>query len=409
MALTADQKKGLDIILDRWKQGKRYTVLSGFAGTGKSYLIHHVISAMGLDPESEVAYATPTGKAALVLQSMGNKNAQTIHRLLYRWYKDASGSWRRYKLEELPYKLVVCDEVGMVSGTMINDLLSHKETHVIFSGDPAQLPPVDKQDANDLLDNPHVFLTEIMRQALESDIVKISMDIREGKSLEYFKGHDAQIIDSLEMRPAIYLWADQVICATNRKRQEINQIINTLKGFPNDQIVDGQKIICLHNNWDVVSDIGEPIVNGTIGIARNPREEVLKVHPWCGEWQVDCVRLDLETEGSGTFHDIIFDKQQLLGGEATITDWKEIKYIKNWYKRKYALEHNLHNPLDELLEGQLGWAITCHKAQGSTFGKVFVEEERFPFSQEEHKRWLYTAVTRPSSRLVVLKNNGGII
>lgn len=49
------------------------------------------------------------------------------------------------------------------------------------------------------------------------------------------------------------------------------------------------------------------------------------------------------------------------------------------------------------------YAITTHKAQGSEWDKVLVMEERFPFDEEEHKRWLYTACTRAREKLVVIR------
>ena len=55
------------------------------------------------------------------------------------------------------------------------------------------------------------------------------------------------------------------------------------------------------------------------------------------------------------------------------------------------------------LEFTYGYAITCHKAQGSQWPNVMVFEEGFPFSKEEHARWLYTAVTRAENKLIVVK------
>ena len=49
------------------------------------------------------------------------------------------------------------------------------------------------------------------------------------------------------------------------------------------------------------------------------------------------------------------------------------------------------------------YGITCHKAQGSEWDKVLVFEEKFPFDPEEHKRWLYTAVTRAKEKLVIVR------
>ena len=50
-----------------------------------------------------------------------------------------------------------------------------------------------------------------------------------------------------------------------------------------------------------------------------------------------------------------------------------------------------------------GYAITCHCAQGSEWDKVLVIEENFPFDKNEHARWLYTACTRPSQKLLLLR------
>ena len=55
------------------------------------------------------------------------------------------------------------------------------------------------------------------------------------------------------------------------------------------------------------------------------------------------------------------------------------------------------------LEFTYGYAITCHKSQGSEWNKVLVIEEGFPFSREEHARWLYTAATRAAEKLVLIK------
>ena len=50
-----------------------------------------------------------------------------------------------------------------------------------------------------------------------------------------------------------------------------------------------------------------------------------------------------------------------------------------------------------------GYCITCHKSQGSEWDKVLVFEDSFPFAAEEHRRWLYTAITRASEKLVIVR------
>ena len=86
------------------------------------------------------------------------------------------------------------------------------------------------------------------------------------------------------------------------------------------------------------------------------------------------------------------DNKLILEGTKTL-DWKtEYKIAKN---KKYS--HLLP------LEFNYAYAITAHKSQGSEWDKVLVIEERFPFDKEEHARWLYTACTRASSRLVLVR------
>jgi hypothetical protein len=66
-------------------------------------------------------------------------------------------------------------------------------------GDPGQLPPINKNEDNHLLDIPHIFLDEIMRQEEQSEIIKLTMDLREGKPLTYFKGKEVQILNKNEL------------------------------------------------------------------------------------------------------------------------------------------------------------------------------------------------------------------
>ena len=110
-----------------------------------------------------MAYATYTGKAAEVLRKKGNAGACTLHKLLYDHRPLQSGGFWRVPKDHLDVDIVVIDEVSMVPKTMIDLLLSHK-VYVIFLGDPFQLPQILKDEDNHLLDHPHIFLDEIMRQ-----------------------------------------------------------------------------------------------------------------------------------------------------------------------------------------------------------------------------------------------------
>jgi len=52
-----------------------------------------------------------------------------------------------------------------------------------------------------------------------------------------------------------------------------------------------------------------------------------------------------------------------------------------------------------------GYAITTWKSQGSEWDKVLLICEKFPFDKNERRKFLYTAVTRASSKLVIITND----
>ena len=125
MKLTNAQQKGLEIAVARHKSREEDTVISGYAGTGKSTLVRFIIDALDVD-EDKVAYATYTGKAAEVLRKKGNPNAMTLHRLLYDSIPRQGGGFIRIPKKQLDYSIVVVDEVSMVPKTMVDMLLAHR-------------------------------------------------------------------------------------------------------------------------------------------------------------------------------------------------------------------------------------------------------------------------------------------
>ena len=121
------------------------------AGTGKSTLIKFIIAALNLDPE-DVCYVAFTGKAATVLQQKGCPNATTAHKLLYHAKQMPDGKYTFVPKKERPlYKLIIVDEVSMLPKAMW-ELLLRWRIPIIACGDPEQLPPVDKDEDNHLLD-----------------------------------------------------------------------------------------------------------------------------------------------------------------------------------------------------------------------------------------------------------------
>lgn len=107
------------------------------------------------------------------------------------------------------YKVIVVDEVSMLPKKLWDLMLTHG-IYIIAAGDPGQLPPVDPNENNHVLDKPHIFLDEIMRQAQDSEIIRFSMWIREGKSLISYRpeGKQVRVYDKSQVIPEMYDWAD---------------------------------------------------------------------------------------------------------------------------------------------------------------------------------------------------------
>jgi hypothetical protein len=99
----------------------------------------------------------------------------------------------------------------------------------------------------------------------------------------------------------------------------------------------------------------------------------------------------MELEDEDTFQSLPIDYICLKNGQSPLTS-----------KQQYQMSVNKKCPAPPY-EFAYAYGITCHKAQGSEWDKVLVFEETFPFDPEEHKRWLYTAVTRAKEKLVIVR------
>lgn len=393
MILTRKQEEGLKIALERHRNFERYTVISGYAGTGKSTLVRFIIEALGVE-EDRVVYTAYTGKAVEVLRKKGNKNACTLHKLLYDHFPKPAGGFFRKPKPKIDYDVVIVDEVSMAPKTLMDLLLRHK-CYVICLGDPFQLPPIDKDEDHGLLNQPHIFLDEVMRQAAESEIIRLTMDIREGYDIKYNnKGSEALVLPRKELNTGMLTWADQILVGTNASRMNINNQMRSMLGFEGGP-QEGDKVICLRNYWEEISEWeGDPLVNGTIGYIKNGFQTFRNIPPFVkGEprsfevWQADF------EVGGDIFPGTEIDYKMLTTGEKCC-DWR-MAYQLGRLKPK----------LGEIVpkEFAYAYAITCHKSQGSEWDKVLVLEERFPFDQLEHARWLYTACTRASEKLVLMR------
>ena len=389
MILTTKQEQGLKLAVKRFKDREPYTIIGGYAGTGKSTLIKFIIAALDLEPY-QVAYIAYTGKAAQVLRNKGCHNAMTAHRLLYRSVPKNDGTFIHIPHDTLaPLKLVIVDEISMLPDPMWQQLLRYG-VHILALGDPGQLPPVRAQ-SNDALQHPHIFLDEVMRQAAESEIIQLTMDIRSGIGLKLHRGKEVRVVDRDEtLMKGFFDWGDQIICGKNDTRGFLNDSRRKViwgEEYQTEPII-GDKLICLRNDWEFVNKEMDALVNGLTGtltrIDYNMNNPWMERTPW-----IDFLP---DYDGASPFKKIEIDYQLITTRQPLVTrgpngTWREI-----------PKQYQPH-------EFDYGYAITCHKAQGSEFDKVIVLEEFLKSeSRQDHIRWLYTAATRAAKKLIIVRN-----
>lgn len=334
--------------------------------------MQYIIDALNI-PENDIAYCAYTGKASLILQQKGCPGATTAHRLLYNTTELPDGTFIHEPKQHPPkgLRLIVVDEISMLEKEQWN-ILMRWGIPVICLGDPFQLPPIHED--NGVLQYPHVFLDEVMRQAQDSEIIRLSMDIRTGKYLSPFKGKDVRVVSQNDITDKLLVTADMVLCGKNATRFSLNRRIR--RTYWGDEYVDepksGDKCICLKNQWTA----GD-LVNGSIGTISNIRKEDT-------QYLKPQMLANFDTDYNDWFIDLSMDYKLFTEGKPTVNkdNWKE--YPKDIRP----------------MEFDYAYATTVHKSQGSEYSKVVLFNE-YLGDREQWRRWLYTGITRASEKLVV--------
>ena len=381
--------------------------LFGYAGTGKTTMARHL--AEGVD--GVTLFGAYTGKAAHVLRQKGCSGASTIHSLIYvsrdkgqahlkkleaeyaAAYAELKGEAAededvstnrvmqtlRQKIDEERERLsqptftlnrdsevqraelVVIDECSMVDGQMGQDLLSFG-TKVLVLGDPAQLPPV--RGAGFFTENvePDTMLTEIHRQARDNPIIHLATLAREGARLDDGDYGESQVTGR-KLNPDEVLAFDQVLVGRNKTRHACDRRIRALLGHEEGLPVKDDRLVCLRNNHDV------GLLNGAIWYCEE----------FGGNGGDTCI-LTIRPENQEFTIVVEAHVHHFLGREGQL----------NWWERNDAQEFDY------------GYALTCHKAQGSQWDETLIFDESYCFRKDRH-RWLYTAITRAAERVVIAR------
>lgn len=400
--LNADQAAADKKISDWFFKGtKQFFVLAGYAGTGKTALLKHVVKeTLKLDDLYSAAFVTPTGKAATVLIKNG-VSACTVHRLIYQSQtveQEVEINGKKITVERLTFrrrenidkaiKLIVLDEASMVSDDVLADIANFG-VKVLLCGDNAQLPPVE--GFNSFLKEPDYTLTQIVRQQQDNPIIRLSRLAREGKPIPFGNyGDKAFVLYGRKFtggkRARLLMRSDQIICGLNKTRAKINDEMRLALGFEGLP-KSGDKLICTLNNWETFID-GEArfnLVNGIIGTAIEPFYD-LTSHMGFMQFKPDF--LDDNCPEALPFDTGVFEDG-------------EYRYKHGDTFAKFDANGE-PTGVFTLNRFEYGYCISCHKAQGSEFDNVIIFDESFAF-KEDKNRWLYTALTRARKKLILIR------
>lgn len=345
----------------------------GYAGSGKTTMAKEIAASV----DGQVLFMTFTGKAALVLRKKGCPGASTIHSAIYKPVEDPVTGHTEFVLNpESPVAyaaLVVVDEVSMVGEDIGRDLLSYG-TKVLVLGDPFQLPPIRGEGFfTDV--QPDIMLTEIHRQAAENPIIRMSMDIRDGRALVPGYYGESLVVRrsdiSRDTMAEMVMAADQLLCGMNKTRQTFNTRVRELKGIAgrhsitgalDPMPVRGDRLVCLKNNRIKGLLNGGLWETSQVQVGRKVLMRVTSLD------EDGVVPVDVETP-----------PEFFLGTEKNL-NWRELKQADQF---------------------TFGYALTVHKSQGSQWPNVLLYDESSVF-QETAARHQYTAVTRAAEKVTVV-------
>jgi exodeoxyribonuclease V len=463
--LSQDQIVAFDAIL-AWlggsgpHAGKSTLSLGGFAGSGKSTVVS--VLAHELLKLGPLAFCAFTGKASSVLarkllesgiqtspktasRKLGGLSPRpycgTIHGLVYVPCDVCMPPEPKHTCEEFPdspcaaceaeeapkapktkkdfcekckntrftrrsaldrsYRLIIVDEASMVDDAMLADLLGYG-VPILAVGDHGQLPPV--KGAGSLMKHPDVKLEKIHRQAAGNPIIALSAAIRQTGNVDFSLVDGDKIRSMTRAEASAYITerftsdrlsqkdvlSTTLVTWTNRQRVALNHEVRVALGTANMVPQKGEAVICLKNK--------APIYNGMRGLVDSDvRVSVDGEKLPAGSMPPADATSDNYVQYKTTV-DFIEDglSEDVAMADAQLFTEKTIDY-DTAQKEGLSL-----NKLGDLYD--MGYAMTCHKMQGSQSDEVivFLDGVRIQ-DREQMTRWLYTACTRASKRLILVR------
>lgn len=389
-------------------------ILEGGAGTGKTFCMSHVRQAIQ-GSRTKIAWTAPTNKAAKELRKVTG-DARTIYSQLGLRI-DKSGELKELVAGERP-DLSDIDVINIDEGSMVNkhlmghlsDLVKFDDFKILFLADNAQLPPVGEEVSPiwKVSGIGHAQLTKVMRH--DNQILQMATHIRQQvfslqSQLKLLSNNDgaegvwklnkANFKMQIYERAAAGEFADgntnKVISWRNVRVAEYNDVIrngifgsDAVSGFylPGDRIIAAGP--CKGSDDEMLLATDEEAVVTSVREAQHPSESKYKMQ------ELKATTEDGRNIRLWTIH------------PASMTQWNNdcndlahaARSDGRLWKKFWALKDIFH-------EVKYAYAITAHRAQGSTYTNVFVDTGDILINRNRREalQCLYVACSRPTTCL----------
>lgn len=450
-----EEKEGLFKALGAFlvsRDARKAFILRGYAGTGKTSVMSALVRALAGLKQPCVLLA-PTGRAAKVLSRYSGFPAYTIHKQIYRQNQLGSES---FSLSDNLHRntLFIVDEASMLSGArdnptfgsgcLLDDLVKYvyqgRGCSLLLLGDDAQLPPVGSTNSPaleaDYMASSYqlsVFsyqLSAVARQALDSGVLSEATRIRGELSAVSIQnsavsiqpnGRDViqvpgeEVIERLEDSwRKVGAEETLIIARSNKMTNLYNQGVRSRVLWKEDDLSSGDRIMVTKNNYFWTQEYENPefLANGDMfEIVRLTKRHEMYGFRFANaslrsvdyDWEIDAlVWLDTMTTDSPEANYAM--QRELFSRIAE--DYPEIRNKKELVKKIYD------SPYYNALQVRFAYCVTCHKAQGGQWKHVYIDtggigEDKERMADETERtgflRWLYTALTRATEKIYLLR------
>jgi len=421
-------------------------LLTGYAGTGKTSVISSVVKTLDSLRMRSVLLA-PTGRAAKVLGLYAGKQAFTIHKKIYR-QKSSKDGMGNFILDKNLHRNTwfIVDEASMISnissdtsifgsGKLLDDLIEYvysgTDCKLILVGDSAQLPPVGSvlSPALDISAlGEYGFglipaeLRQVVRQSessgvlmnatgvrlliINNELVRPSIDCINYKDVIRLSGEE--LIDEISASYGTCgLEGTIIVVNSNKQANRYNQGIRNRIFFREEEISTGDMVMVVKNNYSILEENEESpgfIANGDIAEIKKIRKYEERYGFKFAEMTLYFPDYDFEVD-SKVLLDVLHLDTPALPAEknrelfqSIMADYVHIK------SRKKQYDSVRKDPWFNALQIKFAYAVTCHKAQGGQWERVFIDQGMFNRNEitMDYLRWFYTALTRSTDRVYLV-------